>query len=256
MSSLRTSRLAGVLLIVALLLVWELLTATKVINSPSLPRVSSIFADWGRFVTSGEMVRQLIPSLARIAVGYTAAAIVGVTIGLLMGYFRLAYVLLEPLTELLRPIPSPAYIPLAILFLGLGEEMKLFVVFFACFFPILLNTYSGVVGIDPVQINTGRTFGLSRPEILRKIILYSALPSIFTGLRISLGVALIVVVVAEMIASNVGIGYFILNAQRFFNVTDMFAGIFTLAILGYGLNWAFLSLERRLLRWRVRSDTQ
>lgn len=103
-----------------------------------------------------------------------------------------------------------------------------------------------------MQINTGRTFGLTRWQIVRKIILPGSLPSILTGMRVSLGIALIVVVVSEMVASNNGIGYFILNAQRFFNVTDMFAGIFTLAVVGYLLNAAFLRIEARVLRWRAR----
>jgi ABC-type nitrate/sulfonate/bicarbonate transport system permease component len=244
------TRLSGVALIVVLFLVWEGVTRGGLIRSPSFPPVSAVFATWWGLTLSGELARQLLPSLVRLAVGYGSAVVVGVVVGLVMGYFKPAYNLLEPVTELLRPIPSPAYIPLAILFLGLGDEMKFFVIFFACVFPILLNTQSGVRAIDPVQINTGRTFGLTRAQIVRKIILPGSLASILTGMRVSLGIALIVVVIAEMVASNNGIGYFILNAQRFFNVTDMFAGIFTLALLGYVLNAGFLAVEARVLRWR------
>jgi ABC-type nitrate/sulfonate/bicarbonate transport system permease component len=132
--------------------------------------------------------------------------------------------------------------------------MKIFIVCVACFFPILLNTVSGVRGVDPVLIDTGRTFGLSREKILRRIILPAALPSVLTGMRISLGIGLIVVVVAEMIAGNSGIGYFIVDRQRIFRIPDMFAGIFTLGILGYSINFAFLRLERHLLRWRATAD--
>jgi ABC-type nitrate/sulfonate/bicarbonate transport system permease component len=246
------SRLLGVVLIVVLLGLWEIITDTKIVHSPSLPPVSAILVDWVRLLLNGTLVAQLGPSIERIAFGYVAAVIVGVTIGLAMGYYRIAYDLLEPLTELLRPIPSPAYIPLAIIFLGLGDEMKIFVVFFACIFPILLNTYSGVSAIDPVQLNTARTFRLTRAQTVRKIVLPAALPSILTGMRISVGLALIVVVIAEMVASNTGIGAFILNAQRFFNVTDMYAGIFTLALLGYALNALFLRAEAHLLRYRAR----
>jgi ABC-type nitrate/sulfonate/bicarbonate transport system permease component len=246
------SRLLGVVLIIVLLGIWEIITDTKLVHSPSLPPVSAILVDWVRLLLNGTLIAQLGPSLERIAFGYVAAVIVGVTIGLAMGYYRIVYNLLEPLTELLRPIPSPAYIPLAIIFLGLGDEMKIFVVFFACIFPILLNTYSGVSAIDPVQLNTARTFRLTRAQTVRKIVLPAALPSILTGMRISVGLALIVVVIAEMVASNTGIGAFILNAQRFFNVTDMYAGIFTLALLGYALNALFLYTEARLLRYRAR----
>ena len=252
MNAVLRTRLLGVVLIVVLLAFWQLVTTTGIVHSPSLPPVSTIFAAWWTLIVSGEIARQLGPSLWRLFIGYSLAAAVGIAVGLLMGYFRVVYNLLEPLTELLRPIPSPAYIPLAILFLGLGNEMKYFVIFFACVFPILLNAQSGVRAIDPVQINTGRTFGLTRAQIVRKIILPAALPSILTGMRVSLGIALIVVVIAEMVASNNGIGFFILNSQRFFNVADMFAGIFTLALLGYALNAVFLRVEAHVLRWRVR----
>ncbi len=245
------SRLLGVLLIVALLGLWEIVTDTKLVKSPSLPPVSAILVAWWNLIINGTLIAQLGPSLERIAAGYFAAVIVGVALGLAMGYYRVAYNLLEPLTELLRPIPSPAYIPLAIIFLGLGDEMKIFVVFFACIFPVLLNTYSGVSAIDPVQLNTGRTFRLTRAQTVRKIVLPAALPSILTGMRISVGLALIVVVIAEMVASNNGIGAFILNSQRFFNIPEMYAGIFTLALLGYLLNAIFLRVEARLLRYRA-----
>jgi len=173
-----------------------------------------------------------------------------VPLGLLMGSIALLYRLMEPLTEFIRPIPAAAYIPVAILFLGIGNEMKIFVVFLACLFPILLNTYGGVRGVDPVLVDTGRTFGISRFRALCQIVFPAALPSILTGMRISLGIALIVVVVAEMIAGNSGIGYYILDMQRSFRVPEMFAGIFTLGLLGFIINFVFLKIEQHFLRWR------
>ena len=169
--------------------------------------------------------------------GFGLAVVVAVPLGLLMGTISLCYRLLEPITEFIRPIPAAAYIPVAILFLGIGNEMKIFVVFLACLFPILLNTYGGVRGIDPVLVDTGRTFGVSRLKALWQIVFPAALPSILTGMRISLGIALIVAVVSEMIAGNSGIGYFILDMQRIFRVPDMFAGIFTLGLLGFLINF-------------------
>jgi ABC-type nitrate/sulfonate/bicarbonate transport system permease component len=246
-------RWIGFAFIVALLAAWEFATATKIINTPSVPRVSQIFAAWYQAVASGDLLKELGPSLYRIAIGYVLAVVVAVPLGLLMGASRFLYNLLEPLTELLRPIPSSAYIPIAILFLGIGDEMKEFVVFFSCLFPILVNTYSGVVAIDPVQIDTGRTFGLTRMEILRSIIFRSTVPTILTGMRISLAIALIVVVVAEMVAGSSGIGYFILDNQRTFRVPEMFAGIFTLGVMGYCANWVFLLVEARVLHWRPRA---
>ncbi len=244
-------RWPGFLLIAVLLILWEVSSARSWIDPVTFPRVSVIFDAWTRGVwTSGDLTRQLLPSLGRIFAGFVLATIVAAPLGLLMGSITLVYRLLEPMTEFIRPIPSSAYIPVAILFLGIGNEMKIFVIFLACCFPILLNAYSGVRSVDPVLIDTGRTFGLSRFAIARQIVLPAAMPGILTGMRISLGIALIVAVVAEMITGNSGIGYFILDMQRVFRVPDMFAGIFTLGLLGFLINFVFLKIESHLLRWR------
>ena len=244
-------RWPGFLLIATLLIAWEISSAQKWIDPVTFPRVSVIFASWVKTIwTSGELLRQLMPSLGRIFTGFALAVIVAVPLGLLMGTTPLLYRLLEPITEFIRPRPSSAYIPVAILFLGIGNEMKVFVIFLACCFPILLNTYGGVRGIDPVLIDTGRTFGVGRLKTLWQIILPASMPNILTGMRISLGIALIVAVVAEMITGNSGIGYFILDMQRIFRVPEMFAGIFTLGLLGFFINFVFLRIEGHFLRWR------
>jgi ABC-type nitrate/sulfonate/bicarbonate transport system permease component len=160
------------------------------------------------------------------------------------------------LTEVLRPIPSPAYIPIAILFLGLGDEMKIFMIAFSCVFPILLNTYAGVKSVDPIQIDTARTFGLGAWAIMRKVIIPAASPQIFTGMRVSLAIALIMVVISEMVASVDGIGFYILNAERSFRVLDVYAGVITLGCLGYALNWMFVGLERWILHWNADSSVK
>jgi ABC-type nitrate/sulfonate/bicarbonate transport system permease component len=245
-----SARWPGFVLVALLLVLWELASASQLVDPISVPRVSVIFAAWAASALHGELLSQLLASLGRIAAGFALAAAVAVPLGLAMGSIRFVYRLLEPVTELVRPIPPAAYIPVAILFLGIGSEMKVFVVFLACLFPILLNTYGGVRGIDPVLLDTGRTFGIPRARALRQIVLPAALPSILTGMRISLGIALIVVVVAEMIAGNSGIGYFILDMQRVFRIPEMFAGIFTLGLVGYLINFAFLRIEQHLLRWR------
>ena len=205
-------------------------------------------------MAGGALLKQLLPSIYRIFAGFFIAAAIAVPLGLLMGSVPFIYRLFEPITEFVRPIPSSAYIPIAILFLGIDNAMKIFIVVVGCFFPILLNTYGGVRGVDPMLIDTGRTFGLSRAKALWQIVLPAALPSVLTGMRISLGIGLIVVVIAEMIAGDSGIGYYILDRQRVFHVPEMFAGIFTLGILGYLINSVFIQIERRFLRWRATGD--
>ena len=243
-------RWPGFVLFVSILMAWEYASASNLIDQVSVPRVSAIVTSWIAGVKDGQLLAALGPSLERIFAGFGLAVVVAVPLGLLMGSVAIIYRLLEPLTEFVRPIPAAAYIPVAILFLGIGNEMKIFVVFLACLFPILLNTYGGVRGVDAVLIDTGRTFGVSHVKALCQIVFPAALPSILTGMRISLGIALIVVVVAEMIAGNSGIGYYILDMQRSFRIPAMFAGIFTLGLLGFMINFVFLKLEQHLLRWR------
>src|ERR1700751_626809 len=215
-------RWPGFLLVVLILVLWEFASAQKWIDPVSMPRVSTIALSWVKNSNNGALLESLGPTLARIGAGFGLAAVVAIPLGLLMGSVPFIYRLFEPITEFVRPIPSSAYIPVAILFLGIDNAMKIFIVVVGCFFPILLNTYGGVRGVDPVLIDTGRTFGLSRVKALWQIVLPAALPSVLTGIRISLGIGLIVVVIAEMIAGDSGIGYFILDRQRVFRIQEMF----------------------------------
>jgi len=243
------TRWLGVGLIVVLLLIWELAAATGRMPSLSFPRMSEILATWWRLILSGELPLELADSLWRMFAGYFVGILFGVLLGLLMGYFRFFYNLLEPITEVLRPIPSPAYLPIVILFLGIDDEMKVFMIAFASLFPVLINTYSGVRSVDPIQLQTARTFGVTGRRLIWQIVLPAASPYIFTGMRVSLAVALIVMVISEMVAASSGIGYFILSAQRGFQIREMFAGVLTLAIVGYVLNRLFVAIENRVLAW-------
>jgi ABC-type nitrate/sulfonate/bicarbonate transport system permease component len=243
------TRLIGVGFIGLLLMLWEIAAANAIFPPMSFPRISAILSTWWQLVVSGELPGEVLPSLWRMSAGYFIGGALGVGLGLLMGYVRFFYNLLEPITEVLRPIPSPAYLPIVILFLGIDDEMKIFMIAFATLFPVLLNTYSGVRSVDPIQLQTARTFGVSGRKLLTQIVLPAASPYIFTGMRVSLAVALIVMVISEMVAASSGIGYFILSAQRGFKIREMFAGVLTLAMLGYILNRLFLLIENRVLAW-------
>ncbi|HTN26161.1 MAG TPA: ABC transporter permease [Burkholderiales bacterium] len=256
MSGLLRSRWVGVAFIVVLLAMWEAASRLEVVPTLSFPPVTVILRTWAELIASGELVRELLPSLARMFGGYLIGVALGVGVGLLMGMWRFFYNLLEPVTEFLRPIPSPAYIPIVILFLGIDNEMKIFMIAFASFFPVLLNTYGGVRSVDPVQLQTARTFGVDGRKLLWQIVLPSASPYIFTGMRVSLAVALIVMVISEMVAASNGIGYFILAAQRGFKIREMYAGVLTLALVGYALNRVFLEVENRVLAWHQGATQQ
>jgi ABC-type nitrate/sulfonate/bicarbonate transport system permease component len=248
-----SSRVSGLILILLLLAFWQI-SALYLMDTPTWPPVTQVFEAWFENVADGTLVIHILATLWRQMLGYGLAVVLGVSIGLGMGYYRALYNLFEPLVEVLRPIPGPAYLPVLVLFVGIGHEMKVVLILVASFFPILLNTYSGVRSIDPVQFDTARTLGLTTLQTFRELVLPAAMPQILTGMRISLAISLILAILAEMIVSTDGLGYFTLLAQRTFKVTDMYAGIFTLALLGYVLNRVFLLVEARLIRWHHESS--
>jgi len=250
---LRDSRLSGVLLIVLLLVLWQL-SAMYLVHSPTWPSVTQIVEAWVENLADGTLATHIVATFWRQMLGYGLAVVLGVTLGLAMGYYRPLYNLFEPLVEILRPIPGPTYLPVLVLFVGIGNEMKVVLILLASLFPILLNTYSGVRAIDRVQFDTARTLGLTTLQTFRELVIPAASPQILTGMRISLAISLILAILGEMIVSNDGLGYFTLLAQRTFKVPDMYAGIFTLAAFGYCLNRIFLVIEARLLRWHHESS--
>jgi len=247
----RESKLNGFLFILVLLVVWELLAQAELLNPLIVPPLSKILDTFAALVWSGQIPLQIIVSLQRAFLGYLLAAVVFIPLGILMGLFDAFHRAVEVIIEMLRPIPPPVIIPVAMLFFGLGDEMKIFVIFFSCAWPILLNTLAGVRNIDRVLLYTARTFGLSRRKIIWQVILPACSPHIMTGLRVSLPIMLIMVVISEMIGSTDGIGYFILDSQRRFRVAQMYAGMLALAIFGYTLNQLFNWAYRRLLPWHV-----
>lgn len=245
----RESRWTGFGFLLLLVLLWEAAGRYGWIHKLFFPPASKILASFFQIVVSGEMLSHVGVSLWRAGLGYLLAALLAITLGVLMGHWRAVYESCEIVIELLRAIPPPAVIPVAIVFLGIGDLMKVFVILFSCAFPILINTIDGVRGVDPVLIRTARTFGLSQGELIRKVVLPAASPFIMTGLRIALAIALILVVISEMVGATSGIGYFILDAQRSFKIPQMYAGMLGLALLGYGLNRCFLFVDDRLMAW-------
>lgn len=245
----RESKLNGIVVLLAVIPLWELVSRLGIVNPLFFPPMSRILPSFFLLILSGDIPYQILLSLKRAAAGYFLAAIVFIPLGIVMGLFNWVYRLLEVVIELARPIPPPVIVPVAMLFFGLGDGMKVFVVFFSCAWPILLNTFDGVRNIDPVLISTARTFGLSDRKAITRVILPAASPQIMTGLRISLAVMLILVVISEMVGSTDGIGYFILDSQRRFKVDQMYAGMLSLAILGYFLNQIFFFFHGWLLAW-------
>ncbi|MEA2457006.1 MAG: hypothetical protein QOI45_3268 [Thermoleophilaceae bacterium] len=229
------------------LVLWGLLSAgSDTYYFPPLTDILSTFADTWLFERVGSDV---VPSLERMGLGFAIAVVIAVTAGLLLGMSRRARIAAAPIVEFLRAIPPPALLPFAILVIGVGSSMKVFIIAFVCIWPILLNTIDGVRGIDPTLDDTTRVYGISSRDRIWRVMLPAATPQIFAGMRTSLSLALILMVISEMVASTNGIGYFVLQSQRTFAIPEMWSGILLLGILGYVLNGGFTLIERRLLRW-------
>lgn len=213
---------------------------------PPLADILETFRNTWLFEQVGSDV---VPSLARLGAGYALAAMVGVGAGTALGLSPSARRVSAPVLEILRAIPPPALIPPGIVVLGVGNSLKVLIIALASLWSILLNTTDGVAGVEPVMIDTARSYGCGPGERLRHVILPAALPQVFAGLRTSLSVAIIVMVVSEMVASTDGIGFLILRSQRSFAVSEMWSGVLLLGLLGLALNAALASVERRVLRW-------
>lgn len=233
-----------------LLLFWELGSRAAPKFQLYLPPISQVLTALGQSILSGSMARHFMVTVGRFFEGYLLSAAIGVMFGVVLGYFRWLHDLFETSIELLRPMPSVAIIPVAILTLGIGDSMIVAVTAYATVWPILINTIDGVRHIERVLIQTGRTFGLSRHRILWQVILPAASPYIVTGLRIGLSIALILVTTAEMVAGSKGLGFFILDEERSMHSDNMYAGVLAVAALGYALNRLFLVVEAKALKWR------
>jgi ABC-type nitrate/sulfonate/bicarbonate transport system permease component len=240
----------GWLVFVALVLIWELSAHFHAPLRSYIPPMHQIMASLVQLIASGEIARHIFTTLMRFLTGYLIAAVIAVSLGIILGYFPFGHNLLETSIEFLRPMPSVAIIPVAILVLGIGDGMIVAVTVYASLWPILINTIDGVKRIDPVLVQTGRIFGLGPWRLLRRVILPAASPYIVTGLRISLAIALILVTTAEMIAGGTGLGFFILDEERSLRNGNMYAGIILVSLLGYLLNRLFLLVEARVVRWR------
>lgn len=191
----------------------------------------------------------VLPSLRRLALGFGLATIIAVPLGLLLGQSPRVRATLSPLLEFLRAVPAPALIPLVILVIGLGDEAKIILIAAVCIWPILLNAMDGAAGIEPMFHRTATVFQISPWDRQLRVVLPGALPQIFAGMRVALALSLIMVVISEMAASQNGIGYVILLAQRTFQLSTMWSGIILLGLLGFILNFLFTLLERYVLAW-------
>jgi ABC-type nitrate/sulfonate/bicarbonate transport system permease component len=240
----------GLVFAVGLLLVLEGVTAFLV-ESAYVPRPSEVFAALWRELLRGDLLAGVLNTLGTFAAGLLLAAVLGVTLGVVLGSSARTFDAVKLVIEFLRPLPSVALIPFAILILGVGGPTSITITTYAAFWPILFNTYYGVRDADPVAVDTARNFGLSRPAVLRRVLLPSAATNITTGIRISAAIALVLAITVEILTSSGGLGYYIVRMQTAIRTEDMYAGVFAVGVIGYLINMVVAALERKLVFWKT-----
>jgi ABC-type nitrate/sulfonate/bicarbonate transport system permease component len=243
-------RALSILSPVLLLVLWEIAARAGLVDVRFFPAPSAIFENFVEILRSGELWTHLSISLVRILVGFLLGAIPGIVIGLAMGLSSITRAIVQPLVHATFPIPKVAILPLLILIFGLGEMSKYAIIAIAVVYLVLINTYEGVRDISPIYLDVGHNFGASRSMMFLDIALPGALPQILTGLRLGMGVALLVIVAAEFVGAKSGIGYMIWNSWQIFAVEKMYVGLLLTAALGFLAAGISALMERMLIPWR------
>lgn len=238
---------AGIGLVLA---VWEGLASFGWVNATLLPGPSQIFWTMIDLLRDGTLLRHVAASLERVCVGFLIAALVGLTLGVLLGWFRPLADLAKPVVEALRPIPPIAWTPIAILWFGIGNAPSYFLVFIGAVFPVFVNTFSAVRNIDRNQINAALCLGAGPRLLIVDILLPASLPIIFPGLRIALGVGWMCVVAAELIAAQSGLGYMIQTSRMLLQTNYVVAGMIAIGAIGFAMDAAMSRIERRITPWQ------
>jgi NitT/TauT family transport system permease protein len=231
---------------------WQVAVSSGFLDYRFVPAPSGIAGTLLSMIVSGELFGHIGISIVRIALGFACGVGAGVAVGLTMGLFRPVRVALTPVVASLFPIPKLAILPLLILFFGIGETSKVLIIAIGVFFISLLNTVTGVVNIDRIYIDVARNIGVKPRDFYLHIAIPGALPMIVAGAKISMGVALLLIVAAEFVGADSGIGYLVWSSWQSFQLQRMFVGLMTLALLGYLFTMALEFLEARIIPWKAR----
>ncbi len=247
----RPRRWVGLIVFVSLILLLEFLTRTNVITSLTMPIPSDVFWTFMELWQSGLLFKHLVPSLSRLMVGAAIGCTAGICVGIVIGLFSLARAGLVPLVAAIFPIPKIALLPLFVIWFGIDEASKYALIAFGTFTPTVVATYGAVDNVDRTLIRMGQSFSMAWFSIVRKIVLPGAMPGILSGLRISLAIAIILLVAAEMLGAEYGIGAYILQAGSLYDLERLFVGVTILSVLGVLVSGLIGLMEKTLLDWRV-----
>ncbi|APY15916.1 ABC transporter permease subunit [Brucella sp. 10RB9214] len=240
----------GLAVFVVLIVAAEIGTRSGFISNLTLPRPSAVLETFGQLWQTGMLWQHLLPSLQRLIIGASLGIAVGISLGVMIGLFSYVRAGLVPLVAALFPIPKIALLPLFVIWFGIDEMSKYMLIAFGTFTPTVVATYGAVDNVDRSLIRMGQSFGLSWWSIVRKIVLPGAFPAILSGLRVSISIAIILLVAAEMLGAQYGVGSYILEAGSLYDLEKLFAGVAILSVMGLIVNVVIGWVERRFLNWR------
>jgi NitT/TauT family transport system permease protein len=238
----------GLLILAAL---WQVLPSEHVIDPTFVTPLDQVVSTWWHLLQDGTLWANTEVSLVRAGVGFGIAIVLGVPLGLLIGWHRLVADVLNPVLDLFRNTAPLAILPVFILILGIGQTSKFVFVAYTCLWPIMLNTISAVKTVDPLLIKSARSLGYSQVRVFQKVVLPASVPTIFTGIRLAGSYALLVLIAAELVGANSGLGFLITDSEQNFAIPTMYAAIITVSLIGVILNVMLLRLERRFSNWRM-----
>jgi ABC-type nitrate/sulfonate/bicarbonate transport system permease component len=239
---------------ILILCLWEFISRMGWVPEWFFPAPTNILRAFYGIIVSGELLRNLVISLARAFSGYSMAAVVGIGLGLLIAWSTYIEDFFDPLIELIRPLSTFALIPVFFLWFGIGNTSKVLIIFKSCFFPIVLNTIAGIKGVDKKLIQAARSLGAGERQVWTRVLIPAAMPTIITGLRISTAISMMSLVGVEMLSSDSGVGFMVIDAQRTFNSEKMFAGILALSLIGFSLDRIARIVQGRTLAWHIETS--
>jgi NitT/TauT family transport system permease protein/sulfonate transport system permease protein len=237
--------------LVCFFLIWQIFSAVGILNSQFLPSPVEIIKRMFELLSQNSFAVDILQSIKRVFVGFALAGIFGISLGIVCGMYKPIYSFLNPIIELFRPIPPIAWIPLAILWFGLGDNPAFFLVFLGAFFPIFTNTYLGVSSTDEIYKRAALNLGANKKMFVTDILIPSALPNIFAGLKVGLGVGWMVVITAEMVGAQSGLGYMIQLNRIILEIPSVVVGMITIGMVGFVMNKFMVYLEKTLVPWKM-----
>lgn len=234
-----------------LLAFWELLARLSLIDVRFFPPPTDILAQMAALMSTGELWEHLFASLRRLFIGFWVGLVPALILGVVMGLSRPVRAAIGPLVSGTYPIPKSALLPLILLIFGLGETSKVVMVAIGVFYPVVLNTVTGVMQVAPIYYDVSSNFGASRWQVFKTVAVPGAMPNIMTGVELGAGLGLILIAIAEMIGAQSGLGFMIWNAWQLYSVETMYVGLLVIAVIGYALSLLLAEVSRRLMPWRV-----